>query len=856
MNFQMKPTMSDTVDIESVISETNYFYTFKCIDSQNNSVIVKGKIENCKYSKEELKGQKIYITYREESDNNGFYLYFLNCKFIRTKVGNEKSIVCTIHNVIYEDKETMFYILNTDEGIIKGNIPFSFNSIKDTKVRLNGEWVKNNKGVTFDFEEIKILESDVYFFLTKVVKGIGAKMATNLLSMYEENVLCDILENNPEALLNIKGLKSKKLRKIKSHWDEYKHLSELSFLLKDYGVKTVTKIFTHFKGNSLNRIKENPYCLCEIKSIGFKIADKIKDTLEIKVDSQFRIQAGLIYCIEKNMDDNGDTYIQKEHLFNIASEELNIEDVFTLEEKLFNEALKELEQNPNLKKSKSIIYLDKEKELISIKEYYEMEMAILEFLKERKNKNNGIIVKDIHKYIENLEKTMNMKFSEEQKDGLIVANNGSTLITLRGYAGTGKSTISKAMITLLKEKYKGDIICTAFSGMASNRIKKTTGIDSKTIHSLIGFKKDGYTYNRENKLPYEIILIDESSMINTKIFYRLIDAIADETIVLFVGDPAQLPPIGAGNIFSDIIKNNLSNGGNLTKIYRQSEDAVITYFASFIRKGEVPPNLEGEYSDFSFKTNDLSWGIKNLPEKEAKEAKEKNSLIILNDIKNVIKKEAPTIISKYNPNDIKEYISYLQIISPMKKGILGTDYLNKVCQKILNFREPEAEYKRVFLYSGNEIRVRDKILHRKNANMKKQGLIQYKKEPFTKDVEEEKIYNGQLGIVIAIDEELEEVHCFFPNESYVVNYSFKEAKEYLDLSYALTIHKTQGSEFSNVIMPIVNSHFMMLNNQLLYTAITRAKDNIKIFGHSFAFKKATTTVSGSKRQTVLDFFAK
>jgi len=853
-NFNVEKFTFKITKILTKNKTTNY-YEFET----EENVILKGKLKNHNLPDNKIINRTISVNGKKSFEFGKENVVFFNYELLRTEVSDEKEISCTIKSIIFSNEEDMFYILNTTEGIIKGIIPFHFNDIKDVEVLCKGEWVKSKQGIAFEFTQIELLENDIYFFLTKVVKGIGPALAKKLLKEIGEDALVEILENNPEKLLEVKGLKSQKLRKIKSHWDEYKHLTELSFLLKDYGIKTVTKIFNHFKNKSVEIIKENPYRLAEIKSIGFKIADKIKDTLGIKIDSLFRIEAGILYCLEKDMDDNGNSYISKTDLFEISSMELNIENDFTLNRELFETALNELENNrfssENRLRKKSIIYLDKEKEIIAKTDYHEMEIYILDVLKSKLSLPKKQIVSNVNEYIISLEKDMNMKFSDEQKEAIIIANTGLMVFSLSGYAGTGKSTISKAIINLLTKRYSKDkVVCTALSGMAANRIKKTTGFPAMTIHSLLKFKKNEWVHNKDNPLPYDIVLVDESSMINTQMFYRLVDAIGKDTVVMFVGDPAQLPPIGAGNVFSDIIKNKLVPGGSLTKIYRQSEDAVITYFASFIRKGQLPPNLEKKYDDFSFETRDLSWGVKNLPDKEQKEAKERNNLIILNDVKNVIKEKSKEIQAKYQSSDIKEYINFLQIIAPMKMGILGTDYLNKISQQIINPRDENKEYKKLELYGINEIRVRDKILHKRNANMTCQKPQDYKKEPFNiKNSFEERVYNGQLGVVINIDDELLEVHVYYPNEDYVVNYQFKEAKDYLDLSYALTIHKTQGSEFSNVIMPIVSSHFVMLNNQLLYTAITRAKDNIKVFGHSFAFKKATTTMSSEQRNTIINY---
>jgi exodeoxyribonuclease V alpha subunit len=866
--FDFKKLKKYSTKIKKIIHYEEFNDRYELLGEDNRTYVgsIKEFSQNTKITKEKMENYTLECRGNSKIINGKEVIKFIHPKVIDNSEFEKNELVVVVERVIWFNEDSNYYILNTDKGVIKGQLIHTYHDLKDISFLVQGEWKKSNQGMSFEFNNIKSLDRSLYTFLTKYIKGIGPKLATKLLDIYGEDKLRDILNENQDELLNVKGLKEKKLRKIKTHWDDFNYLEDLTVMIGlDYGMKTIIKIFNYFGNKSIDIIKENPYRLAEIKSIGFKIADKIKNELNIEVDSMFRVIAGLSYTIDKDMNDNGNTYITYKDLFKLTSEELNIvKDIndqnddtieeFILGDSLFKKGLDELE-NSNTKDR--IIYLDKEKTLIANAEYYKMEKYIYEFTKKHNNIENQIqIIENIDKYIEDIQIEMNMQFSDEQKEEIKIANKGYKFISLSGYAGSGKSTISKAIINLLTKKYNPDnVICTAISGMAANRIKETSGFEASTMHSLLKFSKGKFEYNENNKLPFDIILLDEASMVNTFLFYSFLKAIDKNTMILVVGDPAQLPPIGPGNIYSDIISQNLIPGTTLTKIYRQSEDAVITHFASYIRKGIIPENLNGKFEDFKITFINNSWDIKNLELKEQKIEKEKNQLKIAGIIKSEILSLRNEILTKFKNKDAISFIKHFQLITAMKGGILGTINLNKLAQSVLNYREEESEYPHLKIYNNTELRIRDKVLHKRNANMTIQSLKDYKSKPFEKNNDDKRIYNGQLGIIISIDKDMEEVHILYPNENIVVLYTFNEARDYLDLAYALTIHKTQGSEFNNVIIPLVNAHYVMLNNQLLYTALTRAKENVYIIGHNYAFEKAVTTKSNELRKTILKYIS-
>jgi exodeoxyribonuclease V alpha subunit len=483
------------------------------------------------------------------------------------------------------------------------------------------------------------------------------------------------------------------------------------------------------------------------------------------------------------------------------------------------------------------------------------ESWIDDWVERKKNIKSKIKIskKAAEEYIEEKEEELGIKLSKEQKQTILsITTEGHSLFILCGYAGTGKSTISKIILDFYSEYVgKENIITTAFTGMASKRIKDTSGYNGKTIHSLLEFdgKTKRFKKNEKNKLPQKVILIDEASMVNLSLMYHLLKAIEDNSIVIMVGDDAQLPPIGEGNVFADLLSRNDVPKVKLTKIFRQSEDSVVTYFADHIRKGEIPPITPYHHYKDAFVVIKNPNIKKDMDEKQKEKVKEKFYLDIRNSMLNDIKKV------KSNLNYIQA-ITDIQIIAPQKKGLLGTDALNEILQGILN-PNPKKEVK----IRGFTLKLHDKVIHLKNENMPiiplNDDLDDEEDDEDDYDIDirrmktrkEARVFNGSVGIVVYIDEENEEFIVDYG--IYKVIYSFDHYKDIIDLGYALTIHKTQGSQFKYVFLPILNSSYIMLNNKLLYTAITRTKEKLFLYTQSFALKHACTNINQAKRQTFL-----
>jgi|TARA_R110002033_G_scaffold802_12_gene7894 exodeoxyribonuclease V alpha subunit len=743
-----------------------------------------------------------------------------------------------LKKVLFSNKDTGFCIavLDNDQKICGTYFDTDIEKIVGENIVLTGNWVTHKKyGIQFAFDTLELKEQELYFFLTKIVKGIGRKVALELLEKYSEEELVEVLNNKPEELLNFKGIREKKLTTIKSSWQKFKHLRELGSFLSKFGVTSnlITKIYSEFSEveNLIEVIKENPYVLIRIKGIGFKRADEIAKALGIDERSDFRIMACLNYTLREYCDNNGNSSIDKYHLFRLLDEALR----FQNEEMLYENAIAKMELDEDIYKTKENRYAPSM--------LYFAEKRVLEFFKARENDMYlKKIVSNITEYLDKKEKTLGFTLSPEQRKAVELINEGHKTLFLIGYAGTGKSTSSRAILELLQEiNSYDDIIAIALSGIASQRIADTTGYNSSTIQSL-------FVKHKENEhFPYKVILLDEASMVNSVMFYQIISKIGQDTIFIIVGDDGQLPAIGAGNILSDSIKYELAPICKLTKIYRQNENQAIAVIANEIRQGNVP-EYNGNYEDFKFMDVSISnyYASKNsLGQGEFLNLRGQNSEMILSMILNISSAYIKEFYKLIKGKDISKALILFQIITPMKGGMLGAENLNIQLQKVFNSSREESKQTKLYEY-----KLSDKVIHIKNENMRAQTMQMYRTG--SSDYLERRVFNGQLGLIIKLDFDESKCIVLYPNDDMVVFYDFDDLDSLLSLAYCLTIHKTQGMEYDNALIPMSFSHYIMHNTKLLYTAITRAKSMCYIVGEEDAFKGACKRIETTKRESVIN----
>jgi exodeoxyribonuclease V alpha subunit len=742
-----------------------------------------------------------------------------------------------LKKVLYTNSETKYAIavLDNNQKVCGTYFDTDIEKIVGEEVILKGNWTTHKKyGVQFEFETLELKEEEMFFFLTKIVKGISKKFAHELLEEYSEDELVEILNERPEELLKFKGIKEKKLDKIVSSWQKFKHLRELGTFLAQFGVTSnlITKIYSHFNevNDLIEKIKKNPYILTNIKGVGFKRADEIAKALGISPRSEFRINACVNYTLKNFCDNNGNSSIDKSHLYKLLDESLHFSNENELYEQVITTMLaqEDIFQTSEFRVSPSMLYF--------------AERRIMDFFQRREGALNKKIIALFDEYLVKKQKTLGFELSCEQKKAVELINDGHKTLFLIGYAGTGKSTSSRALLELLEEIVSyDDIITIALSGIASQRISDTTGYKSSTIQSL-------FMKNEDNEFfPHKVILLDEASMVNSVMFYNLIKKISDDTIFIIVGDDGQLPAIGAGNILGDAIKFELAPICKLTQIYRQSSDQAIAIIANDIRQGQIPSYNE-EYKDFKFVNVSINnyYAVKNrLNQNEFSDVRADIGIEILNNILNISASYIQDYYDFIKSKDISKALTLFQVITPMKAGVLGVENLNMQLQTLFNHTKGEAQKSRLYEY-----KMSDKVIHIKNENMKAQTMQMYKSG--STEFLEKRVFNGQLGLIIKLDFEESKCIVLFPNDDMVVFYEFDELNSLLSLAYCLTIHKTQGMEYENALIPMSFSHYIMHNTKLLYTAITRAKKMCFIVGEEDAFRSACTRIETTKRESVIN----
>jgi len=826
--------------------------------------------------------------------------------------------------VVFHNKDTGYVVLKTKStknktlpektlvGKYAGDNPQR--ELTGVSVTFSGYIGNDSKyGAQYEFEQMSINESSLFYFLTKVVKGFPTNLAVQLIDEYGEKKLEQIIETNPDSLLQYKGIAKKRLRMILESWEKHKELKAVSDLLTPAGASMDVIWSVHYEQKNnprfLDEIKANPYeALTSLKGIGFKRADRIARGMGVAVDSIFRVKACIEYALKEIAERDGHSLLDKGDLFQLVAEELAIvnEDIraeaeearaiaaaargeldvgemslddgstastvivgdeIYITQELFDQAIAELLMEKDKKGYQKIF---------TVGDNYSIASGYLKFCEEniignmrsRALKPAIPLTNDIEQFIGKQEARMGIKFSDEQKDAIRMANSGCQAMVICGYAGTGKSTIAKAVLDLLSVRY-GDkaIMCCALSGIAADRIRKTSGYNSGTIHSLLGMSAEEGRGGDSSELPHGVVLVDESSMINSNLMYSLLRKVKSGAHIILMGDPAQLPPIGAGNPFSDMVDYGIVPTVKLETIYRQREDQVLTKFAGQIRQNKVPFEYDkGGYEDFFFVSKSIPDYHRlrgkvdkgEIPKSELDALKAKNHGDILDAVKRLAVKAKVRLDEALANGDIARYISFFQLITPIKGGPFGTRNLNMELREILN---PAPAARQGAVQDDGEqdvadfMRLRDKVVHTKNMNLvafqpqvvRRTGFRDLQDSMGT----ERRIYNGMLGIVVDVDPETETVFVNFPADEVYVKYDKLDARYFLEHAYALTIHKVQGSEFEVVTIPILQSHYNMLNNKLLYTALTRAKQKAILVGENYAFHSGCKKRNDIIRNTVM-----
>jgi len=740
-----------------------------------------------------------------------------------------QTLIGQIDRILFEDEGFFIAVLKAGEKISGTYYESDVKNLKGSAITLKGHWEEHKKyGKTFKFDFLKVNQNELFFFLNKIIKGFTKKLSAELIEHFGAEKLVEILDNDIEQLLEFKGIKEKRLKKIQNSWKQFRSMRELGEFLSPYDVSPalLTTIATAMKDvdKPCTKIKDNPYILTSINSIGFKRADELALKMGVDKENEGRVSSAMDYVLLNYCEQNGNSCIAKEILFSGLDELLGFSNRHNLYEAALIERVAE----------QSIVIMKNNR--VSPARLYDAEKFLYDTFVSRAKLDSGGFVKNLDAFLADSE----LKLGEQQKEAVSTINTGASLLFLVGYAGTGKSTTSRTILDLLATRYDSkEIMTCALSGIASQRISDTTGYESATIQSLL------IKHEKQDKFPYSVVLIDEASMINSSLFARLMAKISNKAIVIIVGDDAQLPPIGAGNVLSDALTLELAPIVKLTKIYRQSEEQAITLIANEIRVGQVP-EYRKKYDDFEFVDVSIQnyYALKNqLSQDELKNLRDENSNAIVTEIVHRVVDSIEKARYRLKNKQIKEYLNYFQVITPMKGGILGSNNLNKVLQEYFN-PNPKMCVKRGEL----EFRLMDKVVHTKNENMTSWSGDGFK---MGEDSNQRRIFNGMSGLLFKIEEDDEQLFVFYPNEDVVVVYEYEELKSHLMLSYALTIHKVQGMEYDIVVIPMSFTHFIMHNTKLIYTAITRAKHKCILVGEGAAFESACKKIEITRRDTVL-----
>lgn len=724
-----------------------------------------------------------------------------------------EKIISEIKWIIY--KNGSFHIVDLGKGIkAKGDIVVEDESIdlRGITFEFEGVWQNSKHGQVFSFSSAKMVTDELFFFLTKVVKGVGKDLGVQIIEKFGDN-LENILENSPEKLQTLPGIGKKRCEQIAVSWKKNSRFRKISSLLSGYGINTdrIKEIYNDFGDSSVEEIKNNPYLISNYSNLPFSKIDSIALKLGIELNSEIRIKACFDYILEKYAQESGNTAIERNILIKnclkLGGFENTDENFYSLDSILENNSKYVKNQN-----------------FISLEKYAYFEENIFKFA-QKKTAESGLNLSEnsIEEYIEDFENSNCIKLSKNQKNAVKEAVN-SKFFLISGYAGTGKTTVTKAILQIFAMYCHNGIIGTAVSGIAARRLADVTGFEARTIHSLLGFNGLGFVYNSDNKLPYDVILLDEAGMVNSELFFNLISACDDNCIFIAVGDDAQLPPIGPGNVFSDLMKSEIFAHVKLDEIWRQHKDSVINIYAGNIRKGIIPENYE--------KTH-LDWYFAFIEENEYGFNEE-----LLSRILNISKKYAET----------DDLLNSIQILSPMKKGLVGCENLNIELKKVFNSNFTDnTSIER----AGRVFNSGDKVIHLKNKDKNVWDYRTWKKTGENEDFcETERVFNGTLGLIEKISPKNQKFYVR-TNTDYIVEYDFSEIPEYVDHAFAVTVHKSQGSEFDVVIIPVTPSHSYMLDNQLLYTGVTRAKKGIILAGSKSSFEYGVKNQSKKERHTVL-----
>ena len=649
------------------------------------------------------------------------------------------------------------------------------------------------------------------------IQGIGAALAARIVRHFGDDTL-RIIETEPERLAEVKGISERKAREIAEQVEDKADMRKAMMFLQQYGISQTlgAKIYQQYKQDMYRILKENPYKMAEdISGVGFKIADEIAARIGIHTDSDYRIRSGLLYILLLATAE-GHVYLPKRVLLARAEKLLGVQADY-MEKHVVDLAI----DRKIVVKEIANDFTDEKEQIVYASQYYQIELHTAQMLHEL-NLKDTVDEEVIADKIRRIQKAEKIELDEMQQQAIVEAvKNGLLVIT--GGPGTGKTTTINGIIRYF-EMEGLDIYLAAPTGRAAKRMTEATGYEAKTIHRMLELtgapeEKSGsihFERNAQNPLEADVIIIDEMSMVDIFLMHALLSAVVAGTRLILVGDVNQLPSVGPGSVLKDIIASGEFPVVELVKIFRQASQSDIVVNAHKINQG-VPVSLDNKSMDFFF-------------------LKRYDANVIISVVITLIQKKMPKFVDA-EPYDI-------QVLTPMRKGLLGVERLNIILQQYLN---PPSKEKKEKEHGKGLFREGDKVMQIKNNYQLEWEIRGLYGIPVEKGVG---VFNGDTGIIKEINTFAETITVEF-DERRFVEYSFKQLEE-LELAYAITIHKAQGSEYPAVIIPLLAGPKMLMNRNLLYTAVTRARKCVTLVGDEKVFAEMENNKMEQSRYTTLD----
>ncbi len=717
----------------------------------------------------------------------------------------------SVFEIVYSNAENGYSVILVDSKNVLVTAVGIFPPVSvGENVEMMGEWVENKRfGEQFSVTSVKITQPTTKEAIEKYLSsglfvGIGEVTAHAIVSEFGEDTL-SVIEFEPTRLANVKGVSLKKAMALNEKFNSLKSMQQVILYLQGYDVtlNLAIKIYKAYQDATKNIITENPYKMVEdIDGVGFVTADKIAMKMGFERESRFRISAGINHVLQEVAGKNGDTYLPRQKVVEEVASLLEIQD-----QSLVNTTI-----DDNVIMGKVVVFDTDEGEGVMITRNYLTELSIASKIAQMLKVDFAHTLRATE-LVEKYQQVNHIQFHSDQVNAIVnCLNSGVNVIT--GGPGTGKTTIVKCIVEILKSQHLAVGLC-APTGRASKRLAQATGQDAKTIHRMLDLDfKDGkgyFTYNDQTQLEYDVVIVDEVSMCDEYVFNSLIKAIKIGGRLIMVGDKDQLPSVGAGNVLADIIASKVVPVNYLSFIYRQDENSKIVTNAHRINKGQMPL-FDNKSSDFFF-------------DNQSEPAK------ILENTISMVTKRLPKFAG-VSPIDI-------QVLCPMKKGVAGVENVNKELQNALN---PAKDAKSQIKVGMTNYRVGDKVIHTVND-------YQLEWQNPTDNTAGVGVFNGEIGIVVELNPAEPSMIVEF-DDGKRAKYSQGDFDE-LSLAYAISIHKSQGSEFDIALIVLSGGNYKINTRNLLYTALTRAKRMAVIVGSSDSVEKMVHNNYTAKRHTRL-----